>query len=160
MRLFSGRAAPFATSTRAASRPMPESAPLMTTTRQVWSGICAVVHEPGEVVCAWTRREPTRYRHPVIFPTPDDRLVDARGRLTFLWDVDITREEFEEHLRDPDPLVRGYWIGKLLRQAKPDDVPRFVRVPDLAADWAHFERFLGRSRDMWAWLLKVGWTGE
>ena len=96
----------------------------------------------------------------MIFPTPDDRLVDARGRLTFLWDEDVTREEFEARLRNPDPVVRGYWLGKLLRQAKPDDVPRFVRVPDLAADWVHFERFLGRSREMWAWLLKAGWTGE
>ncbi len=96
----------------------------------------------------------------MIYPTPDEKLVDPQGRLTFLWDVELTRAEFEERLRDPDPAVRGYWLGKLLRQAKPDDVPTFVRVDDLAADWPHFERYLGQSRDMWAWLLSSGWRGE
>lgn len=96
----------------------------------------------------------------MIFPTPDSRLVDAKGHLTFLWDVELTRPEFEARLRDPDPQVRGYWIGKLLRQAKPDDVPGFVHVPDLVADWNHFEPYLGQSRAMWAWLLSSGWRGD
>lgn len=96
----------------------------------------------------------------MIFPTPDELLTDPQGRLTFLWDVDVTRPQFEAMLRDPDPAVRGYWLGKLLRQAKPDDVPRFVQIDALAADWPHFERYLGDSRAMWAWLLKSGWKGE
>jgi hypothetical protein len=96
----------------------------------------------------------------VIFPTPDERLVDARGHLTFLWDEAVTRAELEARLRDEDPEIRGYWLGKLLRQAKPDDVPRFVRVPDLLADWAYFQRYLGNSRPMWEWLLASGWRGE
>ncbi len=96
----------------------------------------------------------------MIFPTPDERLVDRQGRLTFLWDEELTRAQFEARLRDPDPGARGYWIAKLLRQARPDDVPRFVRVGDLAADWSHIAPFLGRSRAMWEWLLLRGWTGE
>jgi hypothetical protein len=95
----------------------------------------------------------------MLCPTPVDRLTDARGRLTFLWDVDVTWAELEENLKDPDPVVRGYWLGKLLRQAKPDDVPRFVAIADLRRDWDSYERFLGTSRPMWAWLLASGWTG-
>lgn len=96
----------------------------------------------------------------MIAPTPAHQLVDAQGRLTFLWDVDVTRPQLEALLRDPDPAVRGYWLGKLLRQAKPDDVPSFVSIPSLLEEWPHFERYLGHSRPMWAWLLKVGWRGE
>jgi hypothetical protein len=86
----------------------------------------------------------------VICPTPETRLIDPHGRLTFLWDVDITWAEFEAKLQDPDPIVRGYW---------PDDVPRFIALSDLRKDWPYFERFLGTSKEMWVWLLASGWTG-
>jgi hypothetical protein len=36
----------------------------------------------------------------------------------------------------PDPDGRGYFIGKLMRRARPDDV-------------LSFERYLGKSRELW-----------
>lgn len=86
-------------------------------------------------------------------PTPPDRLVDARGRPYFLWDLDIDLPTFERSLRDPDPEVRAWFVGKLMRQAKPDDVFRFVRLADIAALWPRLARYLGRSRPFWTWLL-------
>lgn len=44
-------------------------------------------------------------------------IVDGRARPYFLSDVDMTLEEFRLRLRDPDPEVRAYLVGKLLRQA-------------------------------------------
>jgi hypothetical protein len=58
-----------------------------------------------------------------------------------------------EALRDEDPDVRAYLIGKLMRQAKPDDVFEFVRVSDIVALWPRVERHLGRAGRMWRWVL-------
>ena len=86
--------------------------------------------------------------------TPPDRLVDGVGRPYFLWDVeDMTLATFKERLRDPDPDVRAYLVGKLMRQAKPDDVFTFVAMAEIAELWPRLERFLGKSRPFWVWLL-------
>ena len=85
--------------------------------------------------------------------TRSDLLCDSRGRPYFLWDVDMTLESFEAALRDPDPDVRAYLVGKLMRQAKPDDVFSFVTLPEIAALWPLLRRYLGRSAEFWTWLL-------
>lgn len=80
-------------------------------------------------------------------------MVDDRGRPYFLWDVDMTLAEFRPLLRDADPSVRGYALGKLMRQAKPDDVFTFVSLQDIRADWQILEKHLGQRREFWRWLL-------
>jgi hypothetical protein len=66
--------------------------------------------------------------------------------------------EFIERLGDPDPEVRGYFVGKLMRQAKPDDVLAFVSMREIDELWSWLERYLGKSRPFWTWL--VGWWRE
>lgn len=62
-------------------------------------------------------------------PMPRDRLVDARGRPYFLWDVDMTL----------------------------DDVLEFVDWDRIQRDWPRMARYLGRRREFWAWwLARVG----
>jgi hypothetical protein len=85
-----------------------------------------------------------------LAPTPPDRLVDQRGRPYFAWDEDLTLAEFESRLRDADVEVRAYYLGKLMRQAKPDDVFTFVTLADLIAALPAVERYLGKSRDFLA----------
>jgi hypothetical protein len=92
-------------------------------------------------------------RRPLLFPTPPDRLCDAQGRPYFLWDSDMTLDAFRAALADPDPEVRAAYLGKLMRQAKPDDVFQFVRLDDIVAAWPRLERDLGRERAMWRYLL-------
>ncbi len=89
----------------------------------------------------------------VLAPTPADRLTDSSGRPYFLWDDDMSLETFRAKLRDPDPEVRAYFTGKLMRQAKPDDVFSFVTVREIETQWDRVERFLGKSREFWRWLL-------
>jgi hypothetical protein len=96
---------------------------------------------------------------PVLNPTPPEHLVDAKGRPYFLWDDDMTLDEFRSRLRGGDVEVRAYLTGKLMRQAKPDDVFQFVRLAELVELWPKLERYLGRSRPMWKWLLER-WTEE
>ena len=89
-----------------------------------------------------------------LAPTPPDRLLDAQGRPYFLWDEDTRVEQFRERLRDPDPAVRAYYLGKLMRQAKPDDVFTFVTLREIEEQLPAVEPYLGRSRPFWLWILE------
>jgi hypothetical protein len=91
----------------------------------------------------------------MLLPTPPERLVDQDGRPYFLWDCEMTLVEFERRLRDESEEGRAYLIGKLMRQAKPDDVFTFVSVDELVAAWPRSSRYLGRSRPFWEWLLRL-----
>lgn len=91
----------------------------------------------------------------MLDPTPPERLVDGQNRPYFLWDMDLTVDEFRARLADPDAEVRAFFVGKLMRQAKPDDVFTFVNESTIRALWPRLERHLGRQRDFWRWLLEV-----
>ncbi|MCA8975127.1 MAG: hypothetical protein KDC98_10415 [Planctomycetes bacterium] len=67
----------------------------------------------------------------MLFPTPPDKLVDAAGRPYFLWDSDMTLADFRQRLREEDREGRAYFVGKLMRQARPDDVFSFVTVDQI-----------------------------
>ncbi|CAN5626083.1 hypothetical protein BH11MYX1_BH11MYX1_48130 [soil metagenome] len=70
-------------------------------------------------------------------------MLDARLRPYFLWDEELTVDQFRARLRDDDPEVRGYYLGKLMRQAKPDDVFLFVSLDELTAQLPSADRYLG-----------------
>ena len=89
----------------------------------------------------------------LLAPTPVERLLDAAGRPYFLWDDDMTLDVFRQKLGDPDGEVRAYFIGKLMRQAKPDDVFSFVTLRQIQDQWPQIERYLGTTREFWRWLL-------
>lgn len=86
-------------------------------------------------------------------PTSPGNLVDARGRPYFLWDMDLTLEDFRLRLEDPDAEIRGYFLGKLMRQARPDDVFLFASPQRLADEWPLARRHLGSTAPFWEWLL-------
>ncbi|HEX9730585.1 MAG TPA: hypothetical protein VGG06_01200 [Thermoanaerobaculia bacterium] len=86
-------------------------------------------------------------------------MVDAQGRPYFLWDCDLDLETFQERLRDPDPAVRAYFIGKLMRQAKPDDVFQFVSARTIRDLWEQLDRYLGNKREFWTWLFSA-WEAQ
>jgi len=66
----------------------------------------------------------------------------------------MTLEEFRQGLRNPDADVRAYLVGKLMRQAKPDDVFSFVSPREIRELWPGIQRYLGRSRSFWTWLFE------
>jgi len=88
-------------------------------------------------------------------PTPMERMVDASGRPYFLWDMDMTLEEFVARLRGPDPEARAYLTGKLMRQARPDDVFEFVGLREINDLWPLLQRYLGKTRPFWEWVLET-----
>jgi hypothetical protein len=99
------------------------------------------------------------YPRLVLSFTPPERLTDDANRPYFLWDCDLTLTEFQRGLEDPDPEVRAYLIGKLMRQAKPDDVFLFVKQREIRALWPSLTRYLGRTRGFWSWLFET-WEGQ
>ena len=91
----------------------------------------------------------------MLNPTSPELLVDKEGHPYFLWDSTMTLAEFREALRDPDPEVRSYLIGRLMRQAKPDDVFSFVSAREIRDLWPRLERYLGKKREFWSWLFEA-----
>ncbi len=89
----------------------------------------------------------------MLNPTAPERLLDQKHRPYFLWDCDLTVDEYRMRLEDPDPEVRAYWIGRTMRDAKPDDVFAFVSLGTIREQWSRVQRYLGRQRSFWAWLI-------
>ena len=95
----------------------------------------------------------------MLNPTPGEFLTDTFHRPYFLWDCDLTLEEFRQGLEDPDVEVCAYLVGKLMRQAKPDDVFSFVSPRTIRELWPRLVRYLGRTRDFWTWLFEA-WEAQ
>jgi hypothetical protein len=85
-------------------------------------------------------------------PTSKSLSVDE-ARPYFLWWTPCTVGELKARLRSGDLEERAYWLGALLREANTRDVWLFTTEGEIRSLWDHLVRHLGRSRDMWAWLL-------
>ncbi len=91
----------------------------------------------------------------MLNPTPVEKMVDRQQRPYFLWDCNLAIHQFRQRLQNPNPNVRAYFIGKLMRQAKPDDVFEFVSAKTIRELWPRLERFLGDKRPFWEWLFSA-----
>jgi hypothetical protein len=85
--------------------------------------------------------------------------LDRKRRPYFLWDCEMTVDDFERGLADPDPEVRAYLVGKLMRQAKPDDVLTFVSPKTIRDLWPRLVKYLGERRAFWTWLFEA-WEAQ
>jgi hypothetical protein len=123
---------------------------LRSTSRRCWRD--RRIARPGGTIAGG---EAGRYRRAVavLNPTPRELLLDQKGRPYFLWDVDMTLERFQELLRTDDRETRAYLVGKLMRQAKPDDVFSFVTESEIRELWPDVQPYLGRTRGFWHWLM-------
>lgn len=82
-------------------------------------------------------------------------MTDSNGRPYFLWDCELTLVEFVAALDDDEDPAAAYLLGKLMRQAKPDDVFTFLTLDDIADLWHDLRRHLGRTLPFWTWILGV-----
>lgn len=101
-----------------------------------------------------------------VVPAPEglgptsDTLLLPMARPYFLWWTDLTVADFRAALSVEDPEERAYWLGALLREANTRDVWPFTTPAEIRALWPRLQRHLGRSREMWAFLLELpdrGW---
>lgn len=86
-------------------------------------------------------------------PTPRERLCDDRGRPSFLWDNELSLDQLGALLASPDPDVAAYWLGTVMRQARPDDALTLAPPARMRELWPRLERYLGKERPFWAWYL-------
>jgi hypothetical protein len=75
----------------------------------------------------------------------------------------MTLAELRVRLEDADPDVRAYFAAKVMRQAKPDDAVVLLSAQRIAHDWPSLQRYLGKERPFWQWLLsrwrRLGYVG-
>lgn len=90
-----------------------------------------------------------------MLPPTSDSLVRDETRPYFLWWASATVGDLRAHLRSDRVDEKAYWMGALLREANTRDVWLFVRPDEIRAIWPEVRRHLGRSRAMWAWLLRM-----
>jgi hypothetical protein len=89
----------------------------------------------------------------VVLPPTRPDLTEPSTRPYFLWWTDATVGDLRRHLASPDQEERAYWTGALLREANTRDVWLYLTAADVRAQWPRLVRYLGRSRDRWAFLL-------
>jgi hypothetical protein len=92
---------------------------------------------------------------PPFLPPTDPALLRPETRPYFLWWTDVTVAELGRLLRSGDEDSRAYWMGALLREANTRDAWLFVTPDEVRGLWLRLSRHLGRSRDMWCWLLDL-----
>ncbi|MGH7298012.1 MAG: hypothetical protein ACRELB_23940 [Polyangiaceae bacterium] len=90
---------------------------------------------------------------PLVLPPTSADLTVAESRPYFLWWTDATVGDLRAHLTSADPAERAYWTAALLREANTRDVWLYVTPDDVRGQWDRLQRYLGRSRALWAYLL-------
>jgi hypothetical protein len=75
----------------------------------------------------------------------------------FLWDVDVSEAQLRQRLADPEPGIRAQWQGCVMREARFDDVWKYLSLKEILRDWEQIRRHLGRRREYWEFLLR-GWA--
>lgn len=88
-------------------------------------------------------------------PPTSSTLLDPATRPYFLWWSGATVADLRHHLQDGDPEVRAYWLAALLREANTRDVWLFTTPDEIRQSWPRLLRHLGRSRRLWAFLLRL-----
>ncbi len=89
----------------------------------------------------------------LVLPPTSASLADAASRPYFLWWTNVTVGDLRGYLTSSDADERAYWTGAVLREANTRDVWLFVTPEDVRAQWPRLQRYLGRSRELWAYLL-------
>ena len=83
----------------------------------------------------------------------------AHLRPYFLWDEDVSIDEFRERLKNGAPDDRTRLLAKLLREARDTDVWLFVSPREVADSLPSVRARLGRRRRFWEFLID-GWRQD
>ena len=79
--------------------------------------------------------------------------------LAFLAAVGVPEAQLNAYLCSPDPQVRSQWQALVLREARYEEVWRYLTVADILTNWTRLERHLGAKRESWM-LLLAGWRED
>ncbi len=79
---------------------------------------------------------------------------DPEGVPYFLWDEPMTLSELRARLQSAGRAERLRLLGRILREARDTDVWRFTTPTEVLSSWSELERYLGRRRAFWQFLLQ------
>ena len=83
-------------------------------------------------------------------------LRDPDARPYFLWDErDATVASFRRALAEAGEDEKARLLGKLMREARDEDVWQFTTVAEVRALLPKIDRYLGRRRAFWRYLLEA-----
>ena len=83
-------------------------------------------------------------------------LSDQAARPYFLWDEDTTVAELHSAISHAAPEEWARLVGKMMREARDTDVWRFVTPRAVWERRSLLDRYWGRRRAFWYYLLE-GW---
>ena len=83
-------------------------------------------------------------------------LRDPAARPYFLWDESTTVAELRSSIERAEPEEWARLVGKMMREARDVDVWHFVTPRAVWDHRAQLDRYLGRRRAFWHYLLD-GW---
>jgi len=86
-------------------------------------------------------------------------LDDPDAQPYFIWDRDITHLELRAKLQSADLDERALWMGRVMREARYQDVFKLLRLADVLTLLPRIDRHLGRTRAFWNWLIE-GWRAD
>jgi hypothetical protein len=81
-------------------------------------------------------------------------LDDSAAVPYFLWDEPMTVAELRARLEGASRPERMRLLGRILREARDPDVWRFTTPAEVVASWPELQRYLGRRRAFWEFLLQ------
>lgn len=81
------------------------------------------------------------------------RFSDDNERPYFLWSEQTTLGQFRAGLASASELEKARLLGTLLREARDTDVWEFTTLREVRALFPQLERYLGRRRAFWRYLL-------
>lgn len=85
-------------------------------------------------------------------PPTTESLLDDTSRPYFLWWTNTTVGQLKEYLASSDPEERACWMGSPPAEGQH---LLFVTPDEIREIWPRLIRYLGRWRQMWAWLLEL-----
>ena len=77
----------------------------------------------------------------------------------FLAAAGVSEAQLGAYLRSPEPHVRAQWQALVLREARYEEVWRYLTLEDVLTGWPRLERHLGAKREAWKLLLE-GWRKD
>jgi len=73
----------------------------------------------------------------------------------FNWDAPVTNAEVRRALATGSEDDKIYWIARIMREARYDDVWKYVSLrDDVLPRWQDIEPHLGRWQDKWRFLIE------
>jgi len=88
-------------------------------------------------------------------PTPSESSPrEDAARPYFFWDRRITAAELRDAIASADHPEHLDLLAHVMREARPDEVWRFVTPAQVASEWSSLAPRLGRRREFWAWTIE------